>query len=74
MKAILIFKLPEDKFDFECACKGAEYLFALKDIREYLREELKWGEHKDGEFEMLEKMEKEFFNIIEERNINLDIE
>lgn len=41
MKAKLIYKLPEDKYDFDCAVNGHTYRNILYDLDNWLRSEIK---------------------------------
>lgn len=43
MKATLTFNLPEDREEFEIAQNGIRYLSALEEIKNLLRNEVKYG-------------------------------
>lgn len=73
MKAILEFNLPEDNDDFDMAVKGVKYFIALDEIRNRLRNILKYNsDHfNEQELELIEKAQKEFFEILEEVGIEI---
>jgi hypothetical protein len=81
MKAILEFELPEDKFEFNTATKGSQYLSALWDIQKGLRDATKYkqleGHHSEitgDQADILDKVQNLFYSVLESRGIDLDID
>jgi hypothetical protein len=72
MKATLKYNLPDDDFEFNCAVKSTKMFFALTEIKDELREILKYEELKKNQFEMVERIREKFFEILLENEINLD--
>ena len=73
MKAILEFKLPEDKDEFTLATKGSNYYFALLQMADHFRSDLKHNDdYTHEEMAVVEKFQKEFLEILEDNNVNLD--
>jgi hypothetical protein len=71
MKAVLKFELPEEKYDFQSAVKGAAWKGLVNDLDENLRQELKHGEH-DGVYnEALEYVRRVIVNECLNRDLNL---
>ena len=56
MKAILEFNLPDDKYDFQVAVNGEEYLNTLLEIRERVRQIWKYRELTDGQYEIIDEV------------------
>lgn len=69
MKAILKFDL-EDEFElFKHTLKGSEYLLALQEIaNDLFRSKRKYGDKKHY---TIEELEKEFYEILKDRHIEL---
>ena len=44
MTATLRFRLPDDRYEYECAYRGADYRSALDEIGEWLRRKVKYAE------------------------------
>ena len=72
MKATLKFNLPDDEFEFNCAVKSTKMFFALNEIMEDIRAILKYGELKENEYEIIDKMKERFHEILSDNEINLD--
>ena len=53
MKAILEFNLPEEKEEFTLAREGVDYMLALSDVDNYLRNKIKYDESLGPEDEAL---------------------
>ena len=75
MKAILEFNLPEDNVDYYMAFNGADYHVALTDIEEVLRQNVKYNSMKFNENQIvaIEHIRNAFYDIINNRNINLEL-
>lgn len=75
MKAILEFDLPDEQYDFERAVEGRRWQWFAHSLMEYIKKQKKWNDKlTDGEYKVLEKIEKEFYDILEEQRLSLDIE
>jgi len=62
MQAILIYDLPEEKDDLEYALKAVDMNLVIHDFQTWLRNELKYVEHTEEEYALLEKFETCFGN------------
>ena len=67
MKAKLTYNLPEDEKDFNMACKAGDMASALRDVGQYLRNVDRRETGDD-----IEKIRKEFYDILTHHDINLD--
>lgn len=72
MKATLKFKLPKDKFDYYRALNGSAALGIIHDFDEWLRSEIRYGEHDEEKHNTLEVCRKELHKLIQAENIDLD--
>lgn len=72
MKAKLIYNLPDDQFEYDCAISSVRYWSALVEIKDELRTIWKYEELKENQFEMVERIREKFFEILTENEINLD--
>ena len=73
MKAKLEFDLPEDEFDYKLCNQASNMWSALIDIKDYLRNELKYNDNlSERDSEMLESLQTKFFEIISDNNITLE--
>jgi hypothetical protein len=71
--AVLRFKLPEDKEEFEVAAKSVDLYLALWDLDQWLRGKLKWDcEYKDAE-EALDATRKHLNEIMDERGLHFEM-
>ena len=74
-KATLEFDLnePDDVEAHKRAIKSIDLVFALWDIDQYLREQVKYNESLSKEaYDALDKAREEFYNILNKRNISFD--
>ena len=74
-KAILEFDLsnPEDANDYKRANKALDMAIALWDIDQYLRAETKYNEELTQDaYDALATAREKFYQILNERNINMD--
>lgn len=72
MKATLKFKLPKDQFDYYRAINGSAALGIIHDFDQWLRSEIKYGDHSEEKYETLDLCRKELFKLIQAENIDLD--
>jgi len=74
MKAILEFKLPEDKKDFDFATQGLAWWSVCWNIDQWLRGEMKHpaGDMSDDTYEAFQKCREKLRELIEDSNLNLD--
>lgn len=56
MIATLSFTLPEEQEEFENAAHGGRYKSALQEFDNYLRGEIKYTDHPQGEADLLQKI------------------
>lgn len=67
--------LPDNRDEFTMMSRAADYWLALNDLKETLRTELKYRTEKWGRktsFDALKYIQDEFFNILADRNVDLD--
>lgn len=69
MKITLEFENYEDAKDY---IKGVDYYVSLWDFSQYLRLKLKHGFITENESKVYEEVQKQFFSILEENNVNLN--
>ena len=75
MKAILEFDLPDEQYEFHRAVEGRRWQWFAHDFNNYLRAQEKYNESlTDDQAEMLEKIREEFFRLLSENNLSLDVE
>lgn len=72
---IMIYKIEtDDKQDFELMFRGADCYFALLDIDNYLREQIKYNsENSEEKIEAFEATREMFFDILHNRNLHTDM-
>jgi len=73
MKAILEFNLDEELQDFHIASHAKDFYFVLYDLDQWIRHQLKHRNLTSDEFTMLEQVEKELHELMEARNICLNM-
>lgn len=71
MKATLKFDLPDDQFEFDCAVKSTKMYLALIEIKDELRSIWKYEELKENQYEIVERINDKFFEILQENEINI---
>ena len=76
MLVVKYYFLPEDDFEHQMAENGSKYWNALDDIRDHLRQKVKYGEESlsEEQWKIYEKVYETFFEIIEANKINLDLD
>ena len=74
MKAILEFKLPEDKTDFELANEGTKWWSVAWNMDQWLRSQIKYApdEMSDDKFEAFEECRVQLRELVDEYNLDLD--
>jgi hemerythrin-like domain-containing protein len=71
MKATLEFKLPEEQHEHEDALKGSDWRWAVGDLTNYLRNELKHVDHSAEEYAIFDKVRDQLSTILEERDLRV---
>jgi hypothetical protein len=72
MKANLIFDLPKDQYEYYRAINGSAALGIIHDFDQWLRSEIKYGDHSEEKHKALELCRKELFKLINAENIDLE--
>jgi len=67
MKAILEFKLPEDKEEYDAASRGMDWALLVLDIDQFIRNKIKYEQDKDGILQLVR--DRLHFNM-EEKGLN----
>ena len=63
MKAILEFKLPEDREEYVAASRGMEWALLVLDIDQFIRNKIKYEQDKDGILQLVR--DRLYFNMEE---------
>lgn len=71
MKAILEFTLPEEQHEHQDAIQGSNWKWAVDDLLNYLRSEIKHVDHTAEEYRILEAVREKVSSILEERGLDL---
>jgi hypothetical protein len=71
MKATIEFNLPEDQAEYDLANKAQDMAHALNDVRNYLRQKVKYEPMNDTEWKVCDDIYQEFYRLLEQNNINL---
>lgn len=71
MKATIEFNLPEENEEFSDVTNGVKYKLIIQDIMNNLRAKIKYEELKEEEYDLCEKLREEFFEIIEDYEVNI---
>jgi len=71
MKATLEFNLPEDDEALTDARRGSDWRWAVDDLFNYLRSEIKHADHTAEEYNILEEVREKMSSILEERDLRL---
>ena len=72
MKANLIFDLPKDQYEYYRAVNGGATFGIIHDFDQWLRSEIKYGDHSEEKHKALELCRKELFKLIQAENIDLE--
>lgn len=70
-KVTIEFQLPEEQEELKDAQKGTEYNIVLFDIDQYLRNEIKHGNHLQVEYDIFQRVRDKLHELLNEREINL---
>lgn len=75
MKAILEFDLPEDKFEFDMAATAGKWAFAMWDLDQHLRSELKYGSDNWSEekFQAYEELREKLREYLSNHGLSFDM-
>jgi len=71
-KATLMFKLPEEAMEFKAATQAVDMQQALWALKEYLREEAKYCDHKPEIMAVYDAVRNRLFDELSDRNIVLE--
>jgi len=73
-KAIIEFDLsdPDDIIAHKRATKSLDLCLSIWDIEQYLRSKLKHESLSSTEYTFLEKIQEDFYNILDKYHVNLD--
>ena len=71
MKAILEFTLPEDTQEHQDALKGTDWKWAVDDLLNYLRNQIKHADNSAEEYRTFERVRDRLAEILDERELRL---
>jgi len=71
MKATIEFKLPEDEDAHLDALKGSDWKFAMDELLNYLRTQIKHGDNSVEEYRTFERVRERVSDILEERGLRV---
>ena len=71
MKAILEFTLPEDTQEHQDALKGTDWKWAVDDLLDYLRNQIKHADNSAEEYRTFERVRDRLAEILDERELRL---
>jgi hypothetical protein len=71
MKATLEFNLPQDDEALTDARKGSDWKWAVSDLSDYLRNQIKHVDHSAEEYRILEAVQERISGILDDRGLNL---
>lgn len=72
MTATLTFSLPEEEAEYNFAINGFQYFNALDEIRNHLRQKVKYENLKAVELKLFQDMYQKFFEILTDNKIFLE--
>jgi len=72
MKATIEFNLPEDQHEYDIAVKASAMYNAIWDVNSMLRRYYKYSELPSGQLEIVEAIREDFFEILNELEININ--
>ncbi len=73
MKGILEYNLPDEQCEFHIACTGMDWALCLDDLDKQLRSWLKYSNEFQSANEALEAVRQELHDILECRNLRLEM-
>lgn len=71
MKATLIFNLPEENEEFDCASKGMRYKVALFNMDQWLRSQIKYKELTEIEYKIFEESRNKLHEILSDDHLEI---
>ena len=71
MKAILVFKLPKEKYEYNNATQGSAMRSILHEHLEYLRSELKYSDLNQQQYEAFKKCQNHLNDLLIEQKIDV---
>jgi len=71
VKAILEFTLPEDTQEHQDALKGTDWKWAVDDLLNYLRNQIKHADNSAEEYRTFERVRDRLAEILDERELRL---
>lgn len=71
MKATLEFDLPEENHEHQDALRGSEWKWALTEVADYLRNQIKHADNSAEEYRTFERVQERLFGILDDRGLNL---
>jgi len=71
MKATLEFDLPADSEEHQDALKGSDWKWAVSDLADYLRNQIKHADNTAEEYRTFERVRVQLFEILDGRGLNL---
>jgi FKBP-type peptidyl-prolyl cis-trans isomerase (trigger factor) len=71
MKATLEFNLPEDDEDLADARKGSQWKWAMDDLSNYLRSQIKHADHTAEEYRIFERVYDRLYEILDDRDLRI---
>lgn len=71
MKAVLEFSLPEEQAEFNAAVHASDTLYVLNQINERMRQILKYEEHSDDVYDIVEKLRGELYEMCNSNKVEL---
>lgn len=71
--AKLIFNLPEERIEFETATKAHDWKYAMWDLDQWLRNEIKYNDNlEDVEYLNMQHLRDKLWELLQDRNLNFD--
>jgi len=71
MKATLEFQLPEETHEHQDALQGSEWKWALAEVVDYLRNQIKHADNSADEYRTFERVRDRLTEILDERELRL---
>lgn len=71
MKATLEFDLPADSKEHQDALQGSDWKWALSELADYLRNQIKHADNSAEEYRTFERVQEQLFEILDGRGLDL---
>lgn len=71
MKAVLEFSLPEEQAEFNAAVHASDALYVINQINERMRQILKYEEHPDVVYDIVEKLRGDLYEMCNSNKVDL---